>query len=277
MTGERSALVAMVWVSGCSCAIDHGVPLDAWEPDGGPGTECVSPASLWGELAIPAWPSGACVSMADGDPLCAATLAAYSPVGGAVVASCSYGACSTGSRCSHRMSALFQCQCGGTECGNGQLCINDGSGERCVDICLRERTRGRSCPPLSRAVPSVENSYGTPAAEADKPRSCRLYAQGFSPPGTHALSTLGAWCDGTLTCRMGDFCAAGDTTSGCAPRCTCGGSTCMPTEVCVIDEDCAAATDASVLDAGADSETGPAADAGIGCVPRCVAACWPSE
>lgn len=249
----RRSLATLAYVAclpACSCALDHVVPIDAWREDGGPGTACVSPEELWGVGAEPPWPDVDCLAPNAAES-CSLALSAYSP-DGLAVSTCERGLCRRGDRCT--IADHFQaCYCAGVVCGYGQICVNDGSGEHCVDICLRERTLARACAPLSRPLPWARWANPVPTSSSFA-QGCRLWAQAFAPAGTRALATVDPALSGGRFCGMGDACNGPYSTMPGAPPyplCTCDGVQCALDQVCVTDE--------------------------LGDpTPHCVPACWPS-
>ena len=232
---------------GCSCGAQaHTVPIDAWLPDGGPGTQCVA-GSLAAANAVGLLIPNATCPTAAGDAICSAALQGYA-VAGRVRSACISGHCGWGSPCwSDRVD---MCSCGGDTCAVGQLCVVDSTGAAsCQDPCLRERLPAHACGP-SRDLPAATPIAGPLPVFANASRSCRMWAQTFAPPGTTAVATSALALDGPH-CGMGDVCSPSPGPSHPEPICTCGGATCGPSEVCVTNE------------IGGDPS------------PHCAPACWP--
>lgn len=268
--GAVAGLVALASVGGCSCgATVHTRAHDASLGDGGPGTECRTARELWGDETVPPWPvwpsDRAIAGFTQAE--CEEFLAPYSS-GAATV---TWGDGCWAGHWVDRSPPWNLIHCGDTFCPWSQICVNDGE-ERCADICLRERTPVHACAPVAMAIPWAIRPIGMPVPVdvAEAAHGCRLWAQGFAPPGTHAIASL--ILDGG-GCGVGDVCR-GTFDPGALPTCTCGGASCNPSEVCVIDEHCpVAAPDAGAIDAGQDAGA-PAPDGGAGCDPHCVPACW---
>ncbi len=198
-------------------------------------------------------------SAAGADALCGAAFGAYSP-GGAAVSICVYG-CAAGGHCDNR-DHIHECYCGDAPCSAalGQICINDGGGEHCVDACLRERTLARACAPISRELPwaRLPGIHAFNPSFGDIVHGCRLWAQAFAPPGTHALASTDPVLVNNVVCGMGDTCRGIlDPSLGQFPVCTCNGVQCSLDQVCVVDE----------TEGTTDADTSTA---------HCVPACWPN-
>ena len=270
----RCWVLGVVAVCSCSRPLSHTAPIDAWLPDAGLGTECRTPAELWGRGGAPPWPLDC------GGTQCADGLAMYA-VSGSVITTCNAGSCYSG-RCPPPGGGGGpppRCGwCGDGYCEQGQICIDYGNGEQCADVCLHERTRPRGCVPMSASippvgVPNVNLADTDPRYVPEMGHGCRLWFQAFAPPGSYALAGLDRalphWATGAI-CLMGDACVLNADGSN---TCTCGGTACGAGEVCVIDDTCPGAALPTGLDGGMD---GGAPDGGPGCRPRCVPACRPS-
>lgn len=235
MPRQIAICVVLTLVTGCSCAMDHVVPMDAYRPDGGPGTACESltvpplfavPCS-GGPEACPSYRQGL---VADGDR--------------AESVECLDHACAPADHCFDTIEGR-QCVCGTSRCSG--ICVrHPDETVECVSACLRERTPDRVCASLSPPVPEVTLDLRT-VCDDDAAHACRLWAQSMAPPRTHALGTC-------AMLMLNVVCTAGDGVGGAAAV-TCGDTTCAPTELCVVDE-------------LPDGSIDPASSA------HCVPACW---
>jgi hypothetical protein len=223
--------------AGCSCAIDHSVPVDAWRADGGPGTECMDlPAGSFGVGADCTTPGEVCAQYFQG----------VTPDGDRAYSICDHNVCyRIDQRVDTSTGLLRMC---GPDYGCSGVCVHHADGSaHCVRPCLRERTPMRACAPVSLPVLGVSLAFVPSGCDESAAHSCRLWFQSMAPPGAHALATcISESSVSEVGCASGDSCLHPDA----GPiQCTCGGATCAPTELCV------------------RNETGDP-------TPHCIGACW---